>query len=90
MERKIHMRGRDGTLRFHVLDYESGVVCLLFNDEPVNSVSHFPPFHVALHSPDKWDLIRENIIELPVGSFKNLTLCKLKKEIIEKLKQEKE
>lgn len=89
MEKRIHMRGKDGVLKLWMLDEDDGVVVLTFDNEPVNENMKLPPFTVALKASDKWDLIREQIIDMPHGSFKYLSLCKLKPSIINHLKTNK-
>lgn len=87
MEKKVHMRGKDGILKLWMLDDGTeGVVAITFDDEPVNRNIGTPPFTVALKSPDKWDLIRENIVEIPHGAIGYWSICTLKKSIISQLK----
>lgn len=89
MEKKIHMRGRDGILKLWMLDEEEGVVVMTFDNEPINENINLPPFTVALKGSDKWDLIREQIIEISHGSLRYLSLCKLKSSIVNQLKTNK-
>lgn len=88
MEKTVHMRGKDGVLKLWMLDDVDGVVVITFDNEPVNRNIRIPPFTVALKSSDKWDLIREQIVEIPHGSMGYWSVCRLKPQIISQLKSQ--
>lgn len=80
---KIHMRGRDGLLNI-TMDEKQRVV-MTFDGQGINDVISLPPYTVALKGSDKWDLVREKIVEIPLGSLGNMSLCKLKLSVIQQL-----